>query len=197
MLQHVTRPAPLGLLRFALLLLAIVAVAASHPAPASSQGTPPQCSDGIDNDSDNAADSEDAGCSSPEEDDESDSPYSGVVVATRALPVVVLQGSVGRSGAVAVSKLFVRGNRGTIIDIKCAGRRCPFKHVQRSMITGSLRIRAVERRLRPPMVLRMRLQVPGQLGKYIRYNVRRRKPPVRTDSCLDPITRKVRGCFTG
>jgi hypothetical protein len=111
--------------------------------------------------------------------------------------VVTLQGTVNGKGTVSVSNLFFRADRGTGIDISCKGRHCPFKKLHRTMITTSLRLKKLERKLRPPMVLRMRLQVPGQLGKYVRYKVRRRKAPLRVDSCLDPVTRKVRGCFTG
>jgi hypothetical protein len=179
------------------LLAALVVVAATQPAPASSQGVETQCSDGIDNDSDGATDTADAGCAEADDDDEADSPYSGIRVITRALPVVTLQSTVDRRGAVRISKLLFRGVRGTGIDITCKGRHCPFKRLHRTMITSSLRLKRMERTLRPAMLLRMRIGVPDQLGKYVRYRVRHRKAPARVDACLDPVTRKVRGCFTG
>jgi hypothetical protein len=185
------------LARLGALLAALVAVAATHPAPASSQDAQVQCSDGIDNDSDGATDSADAGCSDADDNDETDSPYSGIEVHTVALPVVTLQGTVDTRGVVRIKKLFFRADRGTGIDVRCNGPHCPFKRLHRTMITTSLQLKKLERKLRPPMVLRMRLQRPGQLGKYVRYKVRRRKAPLRIDSCLDPTTSKVRGCFTG
>jgi hypothetical protein len=183
--------------RLALLLATLVIAAAAIPAISGAQSQQAQCSDGIDNDSDNAVDGGDAGCAGGEDDDETDSPYAGVVTVTRALPVVTLQGTVDRRGTVNVAKLLFRADRGTGIDIACKGKRCPFKKLHRTMITTSLRLKKMERKLRPPMVLRMRVGLPGQLGKYVKYKVRRRKAPLRVDSCLDPVTRKVRGCFTG
>jgi hypothetical protein len=183
--------------RLALLLVALAAAAATIPAVSGAQDQQPQCSDGIDNDSDNFADGGDRGCAGGDDDDETDSPYSGIVTVTRALPVVTLQGTVNVRGVVNVAKLLFRADRGTGIDITCQGKRCPFKKLHRTMITTSLRLKKMERKLRPPMVLRMRVGLPGQLGKYVKYRVRRRKAPVRVDSCLDPVTRKVRGCFTG
>jgi hypothetical protein len=183
--------------RLALLLAALATVAAAIPAHSGAQGQVPQCSDNIDNDSDNAVDGADAGCGGGEDDDESDSPYAGIVTVTRAFPVVTLQGTVNVKGTVTVAKLLFRADRGTGIDISCKGPHCPFKKLRRTMITTSLRLKKMERKLRPPMVLQMRIGLPGQLGKYVRYKVRRRKAPVRVDSCLDSVTRKVHGCFTG
>jgi hypothetical protein len=183
--------------RLALLLAVLALAAATIPAISGAQSEQPQCSDNIDNDSDNAVDGADAGCAGGEDDDETDSPYSGIVTVTRAFPVVTLQGTVDVKGTVTVAKLLFRADRGTGIDITCKGRHCPFKRLHRTMITSSLRLKRMERTLRPAMLLRMRIGVPDQLGKYVRYRVRHRKAPARVDACLDPVTRKVRGCFTG
>ncbi len=182
--------------RLLMLLAAIAAAVAALPASTGAQNAQSQCSDGIDNDSDNAADLGDSGCADADDDDESDSSFSGIRVTTRALPVVTLSGTVDSQGALDVSNVFVRGDRGTVIDIACSGRRCPFKRIQRTMITTSLRIEKAERKLRPPMVVRMRLQRSDQLGKYVRYTLRRGQPPQRVDSCIDETTQKVRGCFS-
>jgi len=107
------------------------------------------------------------------------------------------QGTVDRRGNVDVARLQVRALRGSTVDIRCSGRRCPFKKLRRIMITSSLRLTKLERELRAPLTLTMRIARPGQLGKYVRYRVRRGKAPKRSDSCLDQTTGKVRGCFTG
>ena len=182
--------------RLPLLLLALVALSAFHPVASHAQSAP-QCSDGIDNDSDGAIDGADAGCAGGDDNNETDSPYSGIQVVTVALPIVTVQGSVDGKGSLTVTRFVVNANRGTVIDIRCAGRRCPFKRFRRTMLSTSLRLKPLERRYSAPQVLRMRLQRQGQLGKFVRYTLRRNKAPKRFDSCLDPLTQKVRGCFEG
>lgn len=171
-----------------------VLVAAPSGAQTSSQ---PQCSDLVDNDADGAVDGEDSGCSSGSDDDETDSPYSGIVLVTVPLPLVTLQGTVDAKGVVDVARLEIRALRGSSVNIVCAGKSCPFKTLKRIMITSTLRLSRLERRLKPKLTLTLRIARPGQLGKYVRYKVRRKKPPKRTDACLDQTTGKVRGCFTG
>lgn len=180
----------------AMLILLLVAFTAT-PSIAADDAGQPQCSDGVDNDADGAVDGSDAGCADGSDADEADSPYSGIVLVTVPLPVVTLQGTVDTKGTVDVAKLQVRAARGTTVNITCKGRACPFKKLRRIMITTSLRLGKLERRLKPRLTLTMRIARPGQLGKYVRYQVRRRRAPKRTDSCLDQATGKVRGCFTG
>ena len=188
---------PRGLLRLCLLLLAL-AGAAVAVAPGSAQGQfQPQCSDLVDNDSDGAIDGADAGCGDGSDDDETDSPYAGIVVVTVPLPVVTLQGTVDLKGNVLFTRVGVRAIRGSTVDIRCKGKRCPFKRLNRIMITSSLRLDELEGRLRAPMVIEMRIRRLGQLGKYLRYEIRRKKPPRRTDSCLDQTTGTVRPGFVG
>jgi hypothetical protein len=183
--------------RVALLILALVALTAALPAASVAQDeTVPQCSDGIDNDSDGAIDGFDKGCGGGSDDDETDSEYSGIVVHTVALPVVSVQGTVSRKGVVDVSKLTIRARQGSLVDITCKGKRCPFKTFKRRMISTELRVRDLERKLRPKLDIKIRVARPGQLGKYVRYQVRRNKAPKRTDACLDQDSGKVKGCFT-
>jgi hypothetical protein len=182
---------------FALLVVALAATAGTLPAVTKAQDQQPQCSDQIDNDLDGFVDGADPGCGGGDDDDEIDSPYSSIVLVTAALPVLTLQGTVNRHGALDISRFFVRADRATVVDIRCAGRHCPFKRIERRMITTSLRIRRMERKLRPPMVVKMRLQRTGQLGRYVKYTLRRNKAPKRIDSCLDQTSGKVRKCFTG
>jgi hypothetical protein len=45
--------------------------------------------------------------------------------------------------------------------------------------------RKFERFLPAGVVLQIRVSKPGKIGAYTRFHVRRRKLPVRSDSCLD------------
>lgn len=182
--------------RLTLLLLALAAAAVAQPVSSHAAGVP-QCSDGIDNDSDGAIDGADAGCAGGDDNNEADSPYSGIQVVTVALPVVTIQGTVDARGALKVTRFVVNASRGTVIDIRCSGRGCPVKHFQRTMLTTQLRLKPLERTFSAPEVLRMRLQRQNQLGKFVRYALRRNKTPKRFDACLDPVTQKVHGCFEG
>lgn len=180
------------------MLIALAALPVAAPAISVAQDTAqPQCSDGVDNDADNAVDGADAGCADGSDNDETDSIYAGVLTVTVALPVVSLQGTVNTKGVVNVSKLQVRAQRGSTVDVTCTGKPCPFKSVHRTMITTSLRLGKLETKLRPKLQLKLRIARPNQLGKYVSYKVRRKKGPLRVDACLDQATGKVRGCFTG
>ena len=181
-----------GSMRLALVLAALLV---ALPAVSTGQDTQPQCSDQVDNDADGAIDGADAGCSDGSDEDETDSIYAGIVKITVALPVVSLQGTVDRKGVVDVSRLTVRAQRGSVVAITCTGKRCPFKSLRRTMISSTLRLGKLERTLRPPLTLKLRIARTGQLGKYVRYKVRRRKAPKRFDACLDQTSQAVRGCF--
>ena len=133
---------------FVALLAALLTVAPV----ASSRAQDPdrsQCSDGVDNDADNAVDGADAGCADGADTDETDSIYSGIVFVTVPLPVLTLQGTVAASGVVSVAKLIVRAQSGSTVDIKCAGKTCPFKKLRRVMLTNRLRLSKLERKLKP------------------------------------------------
>jgi hypothetical protein len=182
--------------RAALLLLALAALVGAIPSASVAQDdSAPQCSDGIDNDSDNAIDGQDQGCGSGSDNDETDSEYSGIQVITVALPVVTIQGTVDRKGVVDIARLVIRARRGSLVNITCKGKRCPIKTFKRRMITNQLRIGELERKLKPKMELQFRVARTGQLGKYVRYQVRKKKAPKRTDACLNQDTGKVEGCF--
>lgn len=172
--------------RFALLatLLAFVAVL-TGPIAATAQVELPACSNGIDDDSDNSIDGDDAGCGDGADDDETDSPYAGIEIVTIALPLVSLQGEVDRKGNVKVSKLLIRARRGSVVDVTCKGRKCPFITQQRQMLRNSLRLGFLERKLKAPLTLTLKIQRRANLGKFVRYKLRRNASPLRTDACLD------------
>jgi hypothetical protein len=183
--------------RTSLLLALFVGLLAAAPGSSAGAKPKPQCSDGIDNDGDNAIDGVDAGCLGGDDNDEADSPYTKIITVTIALPVVNIQGTVTPKGVVKVSQFRINALRGSLVRITCTGKHCPFKSFRRRMITSTLRVSKLEGNLRPAMTLKLRIKRPGELGKYMRYVVRKKKAPVRTDRCLDGVTGNVVGCFTG
>jgi hypothetical protein len=95
---------------------------------------------------------------------------------------------------------------GMKIVIRCAPRRlCPFGRQRRMAASGSIeyeahaakyvRIRRLEGRLLPAGIkLEIFITKPGLIGKYTRFNVRKAKPPKRTDRCLPPNSSKPIAC---
>lgn len=183
----------------AILLAALAAVlgAATVPAALAQSSGAPQCADGIDNDNDKAIDGADSACIDGSDDDEAGAPYTKLQFITVALPVVTVQGTVSAKGVFKVRRLVIRGSRGSQVKVACKGKKCPFKSLKRVMLSDKLRLRKVERKFRPNLTLTLRIARSGQLGKFVRYKVRRKKAPKRTDRCLDQTTGKVRGCFRG
>src|SRR4051812_38020794 len=97
------------------LLVAVLALSVGFPLSQNAVAqTHPQCSDGIDNDGDNAIDGADTGCLNGDDNDESDSPYS--IIKTVPLPLVTLQGTVSSKGVVKVKRLLIRAQRGSTVD---------------------------------------------------------------------------------
>lgn len=187
-----------GLLRLAVLAAAFALFTLTlSPTSSLAQEEAPACSNGVDDDSDNEIDGADAGCGGGSDDDETDSPYAGIELITIPLPLVTLQGTVDKKGNVNVTRLQVRALRGSTVDITCKGKTCPFKTSRRRMITSSLRLEQLERRLKAPTTLSLRIGRPFQLGKFVQYKLRPNKAPVRRDACLAQDTQEVGPCFVG
>ena len=79
---------------------------------------------------------------------------------------------------------------GARITVSCRGRGCPIKSVRRVALSrkqqvGAVEFRAFERALRFGVTLEIRVSVPGEIGKYTRFAIRRGKLPQRLDMCLD------------
>jgi hypothetical protein len=118
-----------------------------------------------------------------------------VTTKTVAVPVVSITGGISRGGAIEVSEFRVQAAKGTVVKTSCTGKGCPFKHRSTKMKTTSLRLKTLERTLKPGITITVRAARPGELGKYLRYTVRAKQGPKRTDSCL--LNGKVRNCFKG
>jgi hypothetical protein len=111
-------------------------------------------------------------------------------------PVVRIAGKVTRRGT-RIRRLTVSAPAGAKIRIKCNGRGCPFKRATRTARFGAgrplgqssavMRMRRLEGRLlRPRTALKVFVTKDPAIGKYTKFTVRKRKPPVRLDKCLAP-----------
>jgi hypothetical protein len=108
-------------------------------------------------------------------------------------PVVRITGKVTRRGA-RIKRLTVRAPYGSTVAVRCHGRGCPFKNSTRTLARGSakgvsttIRIRKLEQRLlRGGSSVKVFVSRQGEIGKYTRFTIRKRKPPVRNDLCLPP-----------
>jgi hypothetical protein len=104
-------------------------------------------------------------------------------------PVVRLQGRVLSDG-VRVTALIVHAPAGARVRGVCRGRRhgCPRRSiVQRSRSPRTaVRLRLLERRLRPGAVIEVFVTQPQAIGKYVRFRVTRGRAPSRRDLCVAP-----------
>jgi PKD domain-containing protein/Big-like domain-containing protein len=107
-------------------------------------------------------------------------------------PIVRIAGTVTPRG-VKLSVLAVQTPVGAQVTVSCRGRGCRVK-AERRVAAASRRARGAsavllsfrrfERSLRAGVVLEIRVQRPGEIGKYTRFAIRRRGLPVRLDQCL-------------
>jgi PKD repeat protein len=124
----------------------------------------------------------------------------GTAVATQSpglrllspFPVVRIAGRISRRGT-RVRLVRVKAPVGATVSVRCSGRSCPFKkHVRavrrgaRPQTTVSVRIRRLERLLRPGVRVRVYVTKHGMVGKYTRLRFRAGKAPLRADSCVMP-----------
>ena len=101
-------------------------------------------------------------------------------------PVVVIAGRLTRRGA-RFTKLAVRGPRASTVRVRCRGRGCPKRTVRRTIgRRGSVRLRRFQTVLRYGIVLELVIAKPGYVGKFTSFQIRRRRPPLRTDLCVQP-----------
>jgi hypothetical protein len=102
-------------------------------------------------------------------------------------PVVRLQGRLLRHG-IRVTRLTVHAPAGARVRGVCLGRHrgCPRRTVvrrSRSPRVG-VRLRGLERRLRPGAVIQVYVTDPAAIGKYTRFRVRAGGAPFRRDMCV-------------
>ena len=119
-------------------------------------------------------------------------------------PIVRIAGNQSSSG-VAISLLTVRAPIGARVSLACRGRGrgCSRRFVSRTAI-ASKRNRGAssvlitflrpERRLRPGAVLEIRVSKAGQVGKFTRFAIHRRKLPTREDACISSTNPRAIAC---
>ena len=107
-------------------------------------------------------------------------------------PVVRIAGRILGRGTI-IRLLSVDAPRGAKVSVHCTGRGCPFAKQVRTAVGAptalaarQVRVRRLERLLRPGV--RVRVFVTGQnaIGKYTRFRIRSGKAPARVDRCLNP-----------
>jgi hypothetical protein len=116
-------------------------------------------------------------------------PAAPAPVLMSPFPVVRLQGRVLPHG-IRVTRLVVHAPAGAVIRGRCLGRGrgCPRRSdVRRSRSPRSaVRLRRLERRLRPGAVIQVFVTEPGAIGKYVRFRVGAGRAPARRDMCVAP-----------
>ena len=110
-------------------------------------------------------------------------------------PVIRIAGRTTGRGA-RLSVLSVKTAPGATVAVRCSGRGCPW--ARRSYKTGergTKRIRALQQRhLRAGTEIVIRVTTPGTIGKYTRFRIRRKRAPLRSESCLMPGAAKPSPC---
>ena len=112
-------------------------------------------------------------------------------------PIVRIRGQIV-GGVVRISLLSVQAPRGARVVIRCHGRGCP-RLVAKARIRSArepLRVRSLEGRYRPGARLQVIVTMPGRIGKYVSFQMRRNAAPLRRDLCVGPRGTKPAKCPT-
>jgi hypothetical protein len=107
----------------------------------------------------------------------------------RPFPVVRIKGA-SMAGGALIELLRVTAPRTAEVNVRCAGKRCPLRRI----IVRAGRIKPLERFLPAGLAITIRVTRPGYIGKYVRFIVRSRAAPERTDACLLPTSSRPRRC---
>jgi hypothetical protein len=119
-------------------------------------------------------------------------------------PIVRLTGTIGRRGA-RLRRLLITMPSGASLTVRCRGRGCPFRRLNRAAGLGQgspvaqaaalVRVRRLERRLlRAGTTIRIFITKPNEIGKYTRFRIRRGRSPSRVDRCLVPGAQRPLRC---
>jgi hypothetical protein len=95
--------------------------------------------------------------------------------------------------------LITSASPGTTVELRCSGRRCPFKRKTMRAPSGGrvnvLRsIRRYSSRFRGGQTLELRITAPDKMGKVIRYPLKSGDTPVSRTLCLAPGATKPTRC---
>jgi PKD repeat protein len=98
--------------------------------------------------------------------------------------------------------LRVRAPAGSMIRIRCSGKKCP-KQLTKKQLGKRLKkaqrvqFKALQRRFRPGAKLIVTVTKSGFIGRQTTFTLRRRKAPLRRDLCLPPGAKKATTCPSG
>jgi hypothetical protein len=114
-------------------------------------------------------------------------------------PLVSILAAVGERGT-TIRELVVKAPAGARVRVRCRGAGCPFRSfVQKAGTKArSARIVRIHRfgrhLLRPGTVIEISVTARGEVGKYTRFEIRKGRPPERTDRCLVPGSKRPARC---
>jgi PKD repeat protein len=115
-------------------------------------------------------------------------------VKMRPWPKIRIVGFAG-SKRIRLDLLTVKTLRGATVKVRCSGKGCPRRRaVSTRASKGLVRLRWLERRLRPGTHLFVAITYPNKIGRYERILLRRNKRPLRRMQCLWPGEPKARAC---
>jgi len=110
-------------------------------------------------------------------------------------PIIRIRGQIV-GGVVQISLLSVRAQRGARVVIRCRGEGCPRRRATGRIRSASqpMRVRSLEGRYRPGARLEVFVTMPGRIGKYVSFQMRRDAAPLRRDRCIGPRGTKPSRC---
>jgi hypothetical protein len=132
-------------------------------------------------------------------------------IATETIPVissglplmqpfpVVRIASTDTASGIRLILLRVQAPAGARIVVECKGHSCPAKSESRLAAAGKIGVapvefRRFERSLRAGVLLQIRVYKAGEIGKFTSFEVRRRRLPLRVDTCVGPDGLKPIAC---
>ena len=121
-----------------------------------------------------------------------------VIAPTPVVTGTIETGWLAFPGYTTIDKLrVVKFTAGASVQLRCTGRKCPFKRktVRRRGSAFDLR-RAIGRRtkLYVGSTLEVRITAPNSIGKVVRYKFRRRAVPSKRELCLAPGATRPAAC---
>jgi large repetitive protein len=97
-----------------------------------------------------------------------------------------------------VKSLRVRAPAGSKISVRCLGKKnCPKPMSKTSKGSKKLPFKKLQRKFRPKTKLIITVTKSGFIGRQTTFTMRRRKPPLRRDLCLNPGAKTATPCPSG